>query len=94
MGRKLLAGRQPAGDHPDAVAKQRRIRRMMNVGLNGGRVDPDLLPRFDLLVLGVVDDLAVDRLPRLFRQGLDVLLEDRLAGILTHLQAGEAAEGR
>lgn len=94
MGRKFPAGRQPAGNHPDAVAKQRRIRRMVDVGLNRRRVDPDLPAHFDLLVLGVVNDLAVDRLPGLFRQGLDVLLENRLSGILTHLQTGEGTKSR
>ena len=73
LGRKSPAGSQPAGNHPDAVAKQRRIRRVVDVGLNRRRVDPDLPARLDLLVLGVVNDLAVDRLPGLFRQGLDVI---------------------
>jgi len=66
---------------------------MMDVGLNGRRVDPDLSARLDFLLLGVVDDLAVDCLPRLFRQRLDVLLENRLTGILPHLQAGEGPKG-
>ena len=35
----------------------------------------------------------MDRFPCLFPDRLDVLLEDRLRGILPHLQAGEAPEG-
>jgi hypothetical protein len=38
----------------------------MNVGFNGGRINPDLPARLDLRTLGVTDDLPVDRLPSLF----------------------------
>ena len=65
---------------------------MMDVGLYRRRVNPDFSACLNLLVPGVVDVPAVDRLPSLFRQGFDVLLENRLAGILPHLQTGEAAE--
>ena len=34
-----------------------------------------------------------DCLPRLFFDSFYVLLEDRLAGILSHIETGEAAEG-
>ena len=35
----------------------------------------------------------MDGLPRLFRDRLDVLLEDGLRGVLAHLEAGKAPEG-
>ncbi len=76
LERKLLTGRQPAGNHPNAATKKRRVRRMVNVGLDGSRVDPNLPARFDLLALGVTDYLTVDRLSRFFGRAHNVLLEN------------------
>jgi len=91
---QVLAAGKPAGDDPDAVQKQRRVRRMMDIGLDGGGIHPDLAAHLDPFAPGVADNLLVDRLPGLFPQRLDVVLENRLAGILPHLQTGETAEGR
>ena len=67
---------------------------MMDIGLDDGGIHPDLAARLDPLAPGVADELLVDRLPGLFPQRLDVVLENRLAGILSHLQTGKAPEGR
>lgn len=91
--RKLFAFGQPAGNDPNPVGKQRRVGGMVDVGFHRCGIDAHLAAGFDLGLFGVVDDLPVNCLPGLFPQGRDVFLEDRLAGILSHLQAGEAAEG-
>jgi len=66
---------------------------MMNVGLNCRGIDTYLAAGFDLCCPCVADDFPVNRLPGLFPQGLDVLLENRLTGVLSHLQKGEYAKG-
>ena len=65
----------------------------MDIGLHASGINADHAYGLDLLLFSVADDLPVDRLPGLFPQELDVLLEDRLAGVLAHLQTGEGAEG-
>jgi hypothetical protein len=90
---QLLAFGQPASDDPDPIGQKSRVGGMVDVSLHGSGIDADLTAGLDLCLFRIADDLPVDRLPGLFPQRLDVLLEDRLAGILPHLQAGEAAEG-
>lgn len=66
---------------------------MMNVGLNRRRVHPDDRSGLHPLLHRVPVDLTEDRLPGLLPDRLDVLLEDGLAWILAHVEAGEPAEG-
>ena len=66
---------------------------MMDIGLNNSGIDPDLATGLDLFLSGVVDNLQMKRLPGLCQQGGDILLQDRLTGILPHLQSGKATKG-
>ena len=93
LGSELLALGEPPGDDADAVGKEGRVRGMMDVGLHRGRVDPDRSAFLYLLPRGILQDVPVDGLPRLFRDRLDVLLEDGLRGVLAHLEPGKAPEG-
>ena len=67
LWRQLLARHEPTGNYPDTVEEQGGICRMMDISLNGRRINTDFPARLDLLTLGVAYDLPVDRLPGLFR---------------------------
>jgi len=67
---------------------------MVNVGPDCSGVDPNLLSCFDLLLNTVANDLPVKHLPCLLREAFDALLENRFAGILSHIQTGKRAEDR
>ncbi len=79
----LFRGQHTSGDIPALLEACRA--RFPDLAL-------DLLPTLENDP--AVEDLLVDRLPGLFPQRLDVVLENRLAGILPHLQTGKAPEGR
>ena len=93
LGSKLLALGEPPGDDANTVAKEGRVRGMVDVGLYCRCIDPYRPAFLYTLPRGVLQDVPVDGLPRLFGDTLDVLLEDGLRGVLAHLEAGEAPEG-
>src|SRR5208283_1838969 len=90
---KLLAFGEPPGDDADAVGKEGRVRGMVDVGLHCRCVDPYRPAFLYVLPCGILQDVPVNGLPRLFGDTLDVLLEDGLRGVLAHLEPGEAPEG-
>jgi len=92
LWRQLLPLNKPSGDDPYAVSKKGRVRWVVNIRLDNGGVDPHFSSMFQLLPLGIAEDLPVYGFPRLFTERLDALLEHGLAWVLLPVQPGEFPE--
>ena len=92
LGDELLALGEPPGDDADAVGEEGRVRGMVDVGLHRGCVDSYRPAFLDVLPCGILEDVPVDGLPRLFGDTLDVLLEDGFRGVLAHFKTSKASE--
>lgn len=92
-------GRDPATrtlhqphEHANTIAQQRRVGRMMDVGVDDRAVDANLLAALDFPIDGLANDHPVDHLDRRSLDALDVRLQRRaLRRPLTQSEATEAS---